>query len=280
MTIPNDVADAQAALWNGPAGHAWVDGQVLLDRLYLPFQERLLEAVIAAAPQSVLDVGCGTGSTTLAIARALGSGANVTGVDISAPMIDAATTRAAKEGAAARFICADAQAHGFEPASVDMIVSRFGVMFFADPAGAFANLRRAARPVARLACVAWRSVAENPFMTEAERAAAPLLPDLPPRRPDLPGQFAFADRERVQGILATAGWHDVDILPLDVTCRMSEADLLAYVGRLGPVGIALRVADAHTRARVMTAVRAAFDPYVRDGECRFTAACWLIGARA
>jgi len=280
MTISNDVADAQAALWNGPAGHAWVDGQVLLDRLYLPFQERLLEAVIAAAPQSVLDVGCGTGSTTLAIARALGSGADVTGVDISAPMIDAATTRAAKEGAAARFICADAQAHAFEPAGVDMIVSRFGVMFFADPAGAFANLRRAARPGARLSCIAWRSVAENPFMTEAERAAAPLLPDLPPRRPDLPGQFAFADRERVQGILATAGWHDVDIQPLDVTCRMSEADLLAYVGRLGPVGIALRDADADTRARVMTAVRTAFDPYVRNGECRFTAACWLITARA
>jgi SAM-dependent methyltransferase len=280
MTVTNDIAGAQAALWNGPAAQGWVDEQVLLDRLYLPFQERLLEAVVAAAPRSVLDVGCGTGSTTLAIARALGSGAQVTGIDISAPMIDAAATRAATEGVAARFIRADAQAHAFEPASVDMIVSRFGVMFFADPVAAFANLRRAARPGARLQGIAWRSVAENPFMTEAERAAAPLLPDLPPRRPDVPGQFAFADRERVQGILATAGWRDIDIQPLDVDCRMSEADLVTYVGRLGPVGMALRDADADTRARVMTTVRAAFDPYVRDGACRFTAACWLIGARA
>jgi SAM-dependent methyltransferase len=280
MTISNDVAGAQAALWNGPSGHAWVDEQVLLDRLYMPFQELLLESVIAAAPAAVLDVGCGTGSTTLAIARALGSGADVTGVDISAPMIDAATTRAAQEGVAARFIRADAQAHAFEPASVDMIVSRFGVMFFADPVGAFANLRRAARPGARLQCIAWRSVAENPFMTEAERAAAPLLPDLPPRRPDLPGQFAFADGERVRALLVASGWQGVDIQPLDVACRMSEADLLTYVGRLGPVGVALRDADADTRGRVMAAVRAAFDSYVIDGECRFTAACWLIGARA
>jgi SAM-dependent methyltransferase len=280
MTVSNDVAGAQAALWNGPAAQGWVDEQVLLDRLYLPFQERLLELVIAAAPQSVLDVGCGTGSTTLAIAGALGSGAHVTGIDISAPMIDAATRRAAKEGLAARFVLADAQAHAFEPASVDLIVSRFGVMFFADPVEAFANLRRAARPGARLQCIAWRSIAENPFMTEAERAAAPLLPDLPPRRPDQPGQFAFADRERVSGILAAGGWQDVDIQPLDVACRMSEADLLAYVSRLGPVGIALRDADGETRARVIAAVRAAFDPYVIDGECRFTAACWMLGARA
>jgi SAM-dependent methyltransferase len=280
MTVANEVAGAQAALWNGPAARGWVDEQVLLDRLYLPFQERLLEVAIAAAPRSVLDVGCGTGSTTLAIARALGSGAHVTGVDISAPMIDAATTRAAREGVAARFVRADAQTHAFEPASVDLIVSRFGVMFFADPVGAFANLRRAAREGARLQCIAWRSVAENPFMTEAERAAAPLLPDLPPRRPDLPGQFAFADRDRVQGILRASAWEDVDIRPLDVACRMSEADLLTYVSRLGPVGIALRDADDETRARVIAAVRAAFDPYVIDGECRFTAACWLIGARA
>jgi len=280
MTTSNDVAKAQAAAWNGPSGHAWVDEQELLDRLYLPFQELLLEAILAAAPQSVLDVGCGTGSTTLAYARGLDRGARVTGIDISEPMLTAAKARAAAAGVSATFVRADAQTHAFEPASVDMIVSRFGVMFFADPIAAFANLRRAARPLARLHAIAWRSPAENPFMTEAERAAAPLLPDLPPRRPDLPGQFAFADRGRVQGILTTGGWHDVDIQPLDVACRMSEADLLAYVGRLGPVGIALRDADADARTRVMTAVRAAFDPYVRDGECRFTAACWLIGARA
>jgi SAM-dependent methyltransferase len=280
MTDTNHVAGTQAALWNGPAAQGWVGEQALLDRLYLPFQERLVAAVIAAAPRSVLDVGCGTGSTTLAIARTLGDGARVTGIDISAPMLAAATARAAEAGVAAHFIRADAQTHAFEPASVDLIVSRFGVMFFDAPVRAFANLREAARPGAALQCIAWRSAAENPFMTAAERAAAPLLPDLPPRRPDVPGQFAFADGDRVRRILDESGWTQGDVQPLDVPCRLSEADLLTYVSRLGPVGIALREADAETRAGVMTVVRAAFGPYVVDGECRFTAACWMIGGRA
>lgn len=268
----------QAALWNGPSGHAWVEEQALLDRLFAPFQQRLVAAVAAAAPAAVLDVGCGTGSTTLAIARALGD-AQVTGVDISEPMLAAATARAAEAGVAARFIRADAQDYAFQPASVDMIVSRFGVMFFTDPVRAFANLARAARPGATLRAIAWRSAAENPFMTEAERAAAPLLPDLPPRRPDVPGQFAFGDGDRVRRILADSGWTDIDVQPLDVECRLSKPDLLAYVSRLGPVGGALREADDALRARVLATVTAAFDDYMVDGECRFMTACWTITAR-
>ncbi|MEO5822395.1 MAG: class I SAM-dependent methyltransferase [Vicinamibacteraceae bacterium] len=279
MKVTERVEGQQAALWNGAAGHAWVDEQALLDRLFAPFQQRLVDAVVAEAPGAVLDVGCGTGSTTLAIARALGA-AQVTGIDISVPMIAAATARAADAGVAASFIRADAQDHPFEAASVDMIVSRFGVMFFDDPVRAFANLARTARPGAALRCIAWRSAAENPFMTAAERVAAPLLPDLPPRRPDVPGQFAFANGDRVRGILAESGWKNVDVAPLDVDCRLSEPDLLAYVSRLGPVGVALREADEATRARVVATVRAALDSYMVEGECRFTAACWTIDARA
>ena len=101
----------------------------------------------------------------------------------------------------------------FEPASFDMIISRFGVMFFEDSVRAFANLRRAATDDADIRLIAWRSAAENPFMTTAERAAAPLLPNLPARRPDAPGQFAFADRRRVHTILEESGWAEIDIRP-------------------------------------------------------------------
>ena len=153
----------------------------------------------------VLDVGCGTGSTTLAVARRLGAKGRCIGIDISEPMIAAARARAEREGTPASFIRADAQTHAFEPASFDMIISRFGVMFFDDSVRAFANLRRAARDDAELRFIAWRSAAENPFMTTAERAAAPLLPNLPARRPDAPGQFAFADRRRVYSILEESG---------------------------------------------------------------------------
>jgi SAM-dependent methyltransferase len=202
------------------------------------------------------------------------------GIDISAPMIAAARARAERDGTSARFIRADAQTHGFEPASFDMIVSRFGVLFFDDPVRAFANLRRAASTDAELRFVAWRSAAENLFMTTAERAAAPLLPSLPARRRDAAGQFAFADRRRVYSILEESGWVDIDIRPIDVACAIPETELVRYVGRLGPVGLALQEADDPTRTQVIETVRAAFDPYVHGAEARFTAACWMVGARA
>jgi len=281
MDVTHQAGNEQAALWNGRAGRAWVDAQEVLDQMFKPFEDRLAEAVRAGSGQRVLDVGCGTGSTTLAIARRLGAEGRCVGVDISEPMIAAAQARAEREeGAPARFVCADVLAHAFEPARFDLIVSRFGVMFFDDPVIAFANLRRAARDGAELRVIAWRSAAENPFMTTAERAAAPLLPDMPARRPGAPGQFAFADRQRVCAILEASGWAGIDIRPIDVDCTLPEEELLGYLGRLGPVGLALQEADARTRMQVIDTVRTAFDPYVRGAEVRFTAACWLIGARA
>ena len=270
--------EEQTALWNGPAGRAWVDAQELLDRVFEPFQDVLLDPV--AGGSRVLDVGCGTGSTTLAVARRLGTHGRSVGIDISEPMIAAARARAQREGAAARFICADAETHDLEPAGFDRIVSRFGVMFFDDPVRAFANLRRAGTAAAAMRFIAWRAVAENPFMTTAERAAAPLLPGLPARRPDAPGQFAFADEVRVRRILQDSGWTDIEVRPIDVHCTFREQDLVPYLTRLGPVGLVLQESDERTRRRVVETVRAAFDPYVFGAEVRFTAACWMIGARA
>jgi SAM-dependent methyltransferase len=270
----------QTALWNGVAGRAWVDTQRSLDRLFQPFEDLLVEQVAKRGAQHVLDIGCGTGSTTLAIARRVGANGRVVGVDISEPMIALARERAASQTTAPQFVCADAQTYAFAPASFDLIVSRFGVMFFADPVGAFANLRHAAAPGAALHVIAWRSAKDNPFMTTAERAAAPFLPQIPPRRGDEPGQFAFADRTRVLSILQRSGWLGGDIQPLDVECVLPLDELGAYVTRLGPLGQVLQQADGATRARVLDTVRAAFDPYVHGDEVRFTAACWTIGARA
>jgi ubiquinone/menaquinone biosynthesis C-methylase UbiE len=191
-------------------------------------------------------------------------------------MIALAKQRAELESAPARFLCADAQTHAFEPASFDLIVSRFGVMFFGDSVRAFANLRRAAAAKAALQAIAWRSAAENPFMTAAERAAAPFLPELPARRPDEPGQFAFADRSRVHAILEKSGWAEIAIEPLDVVCTVPANELDAYFTKLGPLGRVLPQLDERTRARVLAAVRAAFEPYVHGAEVRFTAACWMV----
>jgi SAM-dependent methyltransferase len=279
MTESREAEDEQSALWNGRAGRAWVEAQEPLDRMFEPFEKLLIDAVQVEAPERVLDVGCGTGATTLAVARRLTGAGGATGIDLSEPMLTVARARAERAGTPATFIRANAQDHAFEPARFDMIISRFGVMFFDDPVRAFANLRRAARAGAALRAVVWRSAGENPFMTTAEHAAAPLLPNLPPRRPGVAGQFAFADPQRVRTILAESGWREVDLQPIDVACTLPERDLTLYVTRLGPVGQALSDADERTRAQITEVVRAAFAPYVHDAAVRFTAACWMVGAR-
>lgn len=280
MNVTHERDDEQARLWNSLAGCAWVDEQELIDQVLKPFEELLVETVPAVSGGLVLDVGCGTGGTTLAIAQRLGARGSSVGIDISEPMIAAARARVQREGTSASFVCANAQTHAFEPASFDMIVSRFGVMFFEDPVQAFANLRRAARDNAALRFIAWRDATENPFMTTAERAAAPLLPEMPARRPSGPGQFAFGDRRRVESILNESGWGEIDIRPVDVECRIPEKALIRYFTRFGPVGLILQEVDEPTRARVIGTVRLAFDPYVRGDDIVFSGACWMVSARA
>jgi SAM-dependent methyltransferase len=204
------------------------------------------------------------------------------GLDVSEPMLALARARAAQTDAATRpeLILADAQRYAFEPHSFDVFASRFGVMFFDEPVAAFTNLRRAATAEGRLELVVWRSAADNPFMTAAERAAAPFLPNLPPRHPDEPGQFAFADPDRVRRILAASGWHQIELLPLDATCSIPAADLSRYVTRFGPVGRVLQQADENLRQRVQDAVLAAMTPYTHGETARFVGACWHVRARA
>lgn len=280
MGAASQDGDEQVKLWNGASGRAWVETRDVLEAMFKPLEALLVRAVSDAGARRVLDIGCGTGATTFAVAQALGSQGHCTGIDISGPMIAAARTRAEREGRLASFICADAQSHGFAPASFDMIISRLGVMFFADPVQAFANLRRAVRPDAALRLIVWRSAAENPFMTTAELAAKPLLPDLPPRRPDAPGQFGFADRSRVEAILRASGWEGAAIEPLDVALRFPASELTRYVSRLGPVGVMLQGMEEPRRTDVIDTVRGAFDRYVDGSEIRFTAACWMVAARA
>lgn len=263
--------------WNDVSARAWVDAQPLLDHMYEPF-ERDLAAMVAPSCRAVLDVGCGAGATTLAIARSTSSAC--VGVDVSAPMIEAARARARREESRASFLCSNAETYAFEPATYDMIISRFGVMFFDDNVRAFANLRRAARSRGELVAFVWRRPDDNPFMTTAERAAAPLLPSMPARPENAPGAFAFADKDRVRELLIQAGWDEVQIDAVDTACNFPLEGLTQVFTRLGPLGQAMSRLDAPTRARVVEQVRPAFDPFIVGEEVRFNAACWLVRATA
>jgi SAM-dependent methyltransferase len=272
--------DAQMKLWNTTAGQAWVDLHEVLDRMYEPFAQRLVAAASTRGARRVLDIGCGTGGTTLALARQLGAAVSCTGIDISEPMLALAESRAERERLPATFIRGDAQCHAFEPAAFDLLVSRFGVMFFDDPVQAFRNLRAATEPRGALCAITWRSAADNPFMTTAERAAAPLLANPPARPADGPGQFAFADPERVRSVLERSGWSEIALQPLDVACALPVRELDSHISRLGPLGRILPDLEEPQRTRLVETVRAAFAPYVHGSEVRYDAACWTVSARA
>jgi len=271
---------SEAALWNSVIGQNWVASQAILERLFKPVEIEIVDFTRALRPASVLDIGCGTGATTRAIRRALADPARCTGIDISEPMIAAARAHAAADGQGPGYICADAQRHDFGQARFALLVSRFGVMFFDEPVRAFENLRRTAMPGAQLKFCCWRSPDDNPFMTVAERAAAPLMPHLSVRDPDGPGQFAFADPVKIRRILSESGWANIRIEPADFPCRMAEADLVPYFTRLGPVGRVFHLETPETQASVIETVRQAFEPYIDGGEVRFVAACWNVEARA
>jgi SAM-dependent methyltransferase len=273
-------AEEQRQLWSGTGGRGWVELQGELDRLYQPLENRLLEGICAGSATRVLDVGCGTGGTTIAMARLLGANGQCVGVDISEPMLAAAQARAQRHHTPAIFIHADAGTYAFESASFDMIISRLGVMFFDEPVRAFGNLRLAAKGAAQLRFVAWRSDTENPFLTAAQRAAASLLPNLSVFQPNLPGPFAFADQDRVNRILQASGWTEVDIRPVDIPCAFPEGELVRLLRHVGPVGRALQGADEETRRRVVETIRPAFDSFLHAAEIRFVAACWIVSAHA
>jgi SAM-dependent methyltransferase len=274
--------EEQAALWNGSSGEAWIAAQSVLDDLFRPVEAMLAGTAASLAATSVLDVGCGTGATTIALARRLGPSATCTGVDVSAPMIDVARRRAAGSSPRPRFVCADASTHPFEPGAFDVLTSRFGVMFFGDPVAAFANLHHATAPGGALRAVVWRGPEDNPFMATAAAAAADVLPEgaLPQRAPGAPGQFAFADPDRVHAILDGGGWRDHDLEAVDIPCVMPAADLPGYVSRLGPLSLALRGLDDDARARTLEVVLPAFDRFTEGDVVHVDLGCWVVGATA
>ena len=274
MTAPANAA--QIDYWNAAAGATWVELNDTLDRQLAPLGDAAIVALAPRPGERILDIGCGAGATTAALADMVAPGGRVTGIDVSRPLLDHARRR----GSAAEFVEADAQTADLGQGH-DAAFSRFGVMFFDAPAAAFANIRRALRPGGRLTFVCWRPLAENPWMRDPVMAAMPLLPPAPPPDPLAPGPFAFADPERVRAILAEAGFAAIAIAPYDTHLTIG-ADLDAAVRtalRVGPLGMALREQPERT-GDVVAAVRGALEPYATAEGVKVPAAVWIVTAAA
>jgi SAM-dependent methyltransferase len=267
----------QIEYWNSAAADIWVAQQERLDRQLDPLGRAALRALAPRPGEQILDVGCGSGQTTLQLADAVGPGGRVVGVDISSQLLAAARRR--NERAQVAFERADAQTHAFDQ-PFDAIYSRFGVMFFADPVAAFANLRRALKPGGRMAFVCWRAEAANPLMTVPMAAAAKHLPPLPPPQdPESPGPFAFADSARLARILEAAGFGAVSIAPHDEPIGGNDrAATLELALQIGPLGRYLREHPGRHTA-VIDAVRDAIEPFIVDGVARIPSATWIVTAR-
>jgi SAM-dependent methyltransferase len=258
---------------------AWAEVRELLELQLAPLGRRALLALAPNPGESVLDIGCGGGETALDLARAVAPDGEVVGVDLSAAVL-AFAKRAADGCERVRFVHADAQAFRFEPASFDAAFSRFGVMFFTDPAAAFSNIRRSLKPNGRLAFVCWRALEENPLDLLPLRAASIYLPPQPARDPDAPGPFAFANPDRVHGILERAGFREIEITAHDELVGSGDLDsMLAVCSRVGALGKIL-CENPELRAATLPAVRSALAAHDGPDGVRLNAATWVVTAQA
>ncbi len=264
--------------WQAQVGKSWAENYHLTDRSFSGLTQRLLERIETSDARAVLDIGCGAGELSLAIARARPA-ARVVGVDISADLVAAARARG-DALANASFVEANAatwREGGFAP---DLLVSRHGVMFFDDPQAAFANLLDQAAPGAQLMFSCFRSPLENPWASDmAQLLRVPPAPD-----PRAPGPFAFADPAHVEAVLEGAGWQAISLDPVDFAyvAGMGEdpvEEALGFFNRIGPAAAVLRTLEGEERAEAVARIKGWIEEYRSGNLVAFGAAAWLVSAR-
>jgi len=269
----------QATFWNEEGGRRWVEHIDRLEGMLAGLSTELVRAVDARPGERVLDVGCGGGPTSAAYAEAVGEAGEVLAVDVSAVILETARRRHGHHPNL-RFQLADAAIHPFEASSFDVVTSRFGVMFFPEPEAAFAHLRRALRPGGRLCFLCWRTLEENPWMGAAAAAAFSVLP--PPEKPPpgSPGPFSLGQAERLETLLAGAGFIDVKLKAVDQPIELGALDqAVDWLTRMGPAATALAEAEPAAREQAIEAMRTALSRHLAGEVVTLSGATWLVHGR-
>jgi ubiquinone/menaquinone biosynthesis C-methylase UbiE len=273
----------QIAYWNGPGGQRWANRQQTQDILLAPIADLVIDRARIKAGERVIDVGCGSGAVSMAVAGKVGRGGRVLGIDVSSPML-ARARQIAPQGLPVEFVLADATVHPFEPASFDLLISRFGVMFFAEPARSFANLRKALKVTGRLAFACWREPRENPFFMAPLQAVYKHAPKLPQLGPEDPGPFSFASEQRVGRILNEAGFSEIKMEPcnlaLDLAVGRGLDAAIQSALEIGPAARALAEQPEEIVAAATKSVREALSPFARGQAVPLGASIWIVTASA
>lgn len=275
-----DVNVDEREFWSDEGARQWVEHGERWETMNAPFGAAMFDAVALRPGERVLDVGCGFGSTTVEAAERVAPDGAVLGVDISAEML--ARARERTTGLAnVTLLEADAQVHPFEPASCDVVISRFSVMLFDDPVAAFANLHRSLRPGGRLACVCWQGPLETGWIAVAMGAAVPIVgrpPDL--GEPGTPGPFAFSEDDRTRRLVEAGGFENVSIEPVTRPQRIADDpdDAVKFVLSLSESQQMLDGAPDDVRAKTTEAVRDAYAQYTSPHGVVADATAWLITA--
>ena len=281
MADPEQINADQLAFWNGPGGHTWVARQEHTDITLAPVTEALLAFARPQTGERVLDIGCGCGATTLEFARAVGPTGRVAALDISGPMLAEGQARANAAGIAnIAWRQVDPATAALDP--YDLLTSAFGVMFFGDPVGAFANMRCAASPGARMAFVCWRALAENPWMEVPTNAVSRHLPPRPKAVPNAPGMFAFADPARVTEVLTAAEWAAPRLekldLDLDIAAGRGLEEAVDQSTKIGAVNSWLRNQPTDVVSASIASVRATLALHLDGARVRLPGAMWLVSS--
>ena len=273
----------QIAYWNGPGGQRWASRQQAQDILLKPVADVLLDRAKPKAGERIIDVGCGSGATTIAFAQKVGPSGHALGVDVSGPMLERARHGAPKD-ARIDFVLADATIYPFEAAGADLLASRFGVMFFADPAKSFANMRKGLKASGRLTFACWREPRENPWMMTPLQAIYQHVPKLPQQDPEDPGPFSFASEARVHRILGEAGFAGIAMeacpLSLDIAIGGGLDAAVQSALEIGPASRALQDQPDEIRAAATRSIREVLAPLVKGDAVPLPASIWIVTARA
>ena len=282
--MSNQDNSQQSEAWNGVMGNSWASFQDALDEMMSPVTAKLIEVAKIKPGERVLDIGCGCGPTTIAIARLVGPKGHVTGVDISGLLLKSARERSSKLGLSIDFIEADASTHRFT-STYDRLFSRFGVMFFADPSEAFKNLRAALKPGGQMIFACWRAMNENPFMSELATEAAKIvpMPAPPPMSGYVPGPAGFADRVFTQSMLEGAGFKDISINPINLALAMPGKTLEERIGfytRIGPCASLMRDASEAQRTALEGLTRDWVKERMSAGRNTQEGAIWLVQGKS